>query len=221
MMKDADVEFEEAIAPDSAQPDRGGAVYLARNDRPLATFVFSESLRPTARRAVQGLQRLGCTVRMLTGDRADRGAALAGELDVAALTEQSPQDKLAALRAFRGAVGPVAMVGDGINDAPSLAAADVGIAMACGADVSREAADVCLIGDDLRALPRAIHLARRTVRTIRMNLLWAFAYNAIGLPLAMTGKLNPVFAAVAMVASSLAVVANSARLRRIGLMEEP
>lgn len=177
-------------------------------------FVFAESLRPEAEQALSELQRLGCHVVVLTGDHGRRGAMVETQLKVPVHAELLPEDKLTLLKQLRAERGAVAMVGDGINDAPALAAADVGVAMGCGADLARESADVCLLGNDLRGLIWATTLARRTVRTIRMNLFWAFTYNLFGISLALTGRLKPIIAAGLMVVSSLAVVNRSLRLGR-------
>jgi P-type E1-E2 ATPase len=160
----------------------------------------------------QRLRELGLDVAVLTGDHPTRGAALQQELGVPVAAGLLPEDKVAAVTQARHSLGAVAMVGDGINDAPALAVADAGVALGCGADLARDAAPVCLLGDDLSRLPWAIELARRTVRVIRQNLLWAFAYNGLGVGLACAGLLNPVLAALAMVGSSLLVVGNSLRL---------
>jgi heavy metal translocating P-type ATPase len=175
-------------------------------------FILSEELRPETIRAIAELRALNLDVAILTGDHATRGRILGAQLGVRVEAEQLPEDKMAAIERTRRNVGPVAMVGDGINDAPALAGSDVGIALGCGTDVSRDSASVCLLGDDLTRLPWAIALARRTVRVIRGNLFWAFAYNVIGVGFACTGKLNPVLASLAMVLSSLFVVSNSLRL---------
>jgi heavy metal translocating P-type ATPase len=175
-------------------------------------FVFREEFRPQTVVALGRLRDLGLDVGVLTGDHPARGAALEQELGVPVTAGLLPEDKVAAVTQARHSIGPVAMVGDGINDAPALAVADAGVALGCGADLARDAAPVCLPGDDLARLPWAIELARRTVRVIRQNLLWAFAYNGIGVGLACAGLLNPILAALAMVGSSLLVVGNSLRL---------
>ncbi|MBL8828328.1 MAG: cation-translocating P-type ATPase, partial [Planctomycetaceae bacterium] len=175
-------------------------------------FAFRETIRPSASAALQRLQQDGLAIRVLTGDHTGSARALGERLHVNVLAELLPDDKVQAVRTLRDQFGSTAMVGDGINDAPALAAADVGIAMGGGADVSRETADVCLLGDDLARLPWSLDLARRAVTVIRQNLFWAFAYNIFGIVLAATGQLNPIFAAFAMVVSSLLVVGNSLRL---------
>ena len=133
-------------------------------------FFLAETLRPEAATALTACEQLGCRVRVLTGDSLARGEILARELHVAVDAELLPEQKVAALRQLRAAQGPTAMVGDGINDAPALAAADLGIALACGADISRESAAICLLGDDLARVPWAIALARRSASVIRQNL---------------------------------------------------
>jgi Cu2+-exporting ATPase/Cu+-exporting ATPase len=137
---------------------------------------------------------------------------LSRRLGIAVQAHLLPEDKVRLLAESRAKLGPVAMVGDGLNDAPALAHADVGIALGCGVDVTREAADVSLVGSDLRRVAWTIHLARQTYRTIRQNLGWAFIYNVVGIGLAMVGVLHPIVSALAMVLSNLFVVGNSLRL---------
>ena len=182
------------------------------DDDVIGGFWFAEDVRPEAAVAVAALRGRGARAWMLSGDRAERAAAVAEPLGLAWRAPLLPEEKLAAIEAFRTAGQRVVMVGDGINDAPALAAADVGVALGCGADVSRWSADICLLRDDLAALPWLVDLASRTRRTIRGNLLWAFGYNAACIPLAATGIVHPAVAAVAMVVSSLLVVSNSLRL---------
>jgi P-type E1-E2 ATPase len=150
-------------------------------------------------------------VQVLTGDEPARGRVLADQLQVPVHANLLPEDKLTMIRSLRSA-GPVAMIGDGINDAPALAEADVGLAMGCGADLSRQTADVCLLSNDLRQILELTDLSRETCRTIRWNLTWALTYNALAIPIAAAGWLNPIIAAIAMAVSSLLVVSNSLRL---------
>jgi heavy metal translocating P-type ATPase len=176
-------------------------------------FVFAETLRAEAPEALAECAALGCDVAVLTGDEPARAQLLGRQLGVQVTGGLTPEAKVAALAEARRSIGPVVMVGDGVNDAPGLAACDVGIALGCGADLTRESALVCILSDDLTRVPWSIDLARRSVRIIRQNLFWAFGYNTVGIGLAAAGWLNPAWAAAAMVASSLIVVANSLRLQ--------
>lgn len=175
-------------------------------------FVLKESIRPEAAIALRECQSLGLDQAILTGDREGRAAVLPALSGVTVEAEMLPHQKLEAIRRAHDQFGCVAMVGDGLNDAPALVAADIGIALGCGADVSRDSADICLLSADLRLIPWIYLLARRTVRTIRANLAWSFGYNSLGVIVAASGQLHPALAAVLMVVSSLVVLVNSGRL---------
>jgi Cu+-exporting ATPase len=178
-------------------------------------LVFGDRIKPGSRAAVAGLQALGIEVVMLTGDNAGSAAAVARELGLPHyLAELLPGDKAEALRRLAADGRKVAMVGDGINDAPALAAADVGIALAGGTDVALHTAGITLMRGDPQAVLDAIAISRRTYRKIRQNLAWAFVYNVVGIPVAAFGLLNPVLAGAAMALSSVSVVTNALLLRR-------
>ena len=172
---------------------------------------FAETARFSAQPVLAEMQQQGLEVQVLTGDSAASGRALSQKLGVLVKSELLPHDKVTAIEAAE-TQAPVAMVGDGLNDAPALARASVGIALGCGTDVTREAADISLLGDDLTQVTWTTALAQRAYRTISWNLAWAFTYNVIGIGLAMAGLLHPVLAAVAMVLSSALVVGNSLRI---------
>jgi Cu+-exporting ATPase len=181
----------------------------------VGTLELEDTVKPTSRDAVAELRALGLTPVLLSGDVEAAAQRVAGEVGIERVVAGVlPGGKADEIRRLQEAGEVVAMVGDGINDAPALAQADLGIALGTGTDVAIEASDLTLVSGDLRAAGDAIRLARRTLGTIKGNLFWAFAYNVAAIPLAVAGLLNPIVAAAAMAFSSIFVVTNSLRLRR-------
>ncbi|RJP20057.1 MAG: heavy metal translocating P-type ATPase [Deltaproteobacteria bacterium] len=194
---------------------RRTTVLLSDGSRVIGLFATEDALRPEAAEAVRALRNAGIEVVMATGDDpavASRVAAEAGISEIRARV--TPEGKRAEVRAARRRYGPVLAVGDGVNDAPALAEADVGVAMGGGTGVAIESAGAALIGEDLRRIPAFLSLSRTAFRVIRQNLFWAFSYNLVAIPLAAAGKLHPIAAAAFMAGSSLLVVGNSLRIRR-------
>ena len=190
-------------------------VGVARGGSLAGAIGVADSPKPEARQVVDYLGGLGLKVAMLTGDRNRTAKAVARRLGIEqVIAEVLPQHKAAAVAKLQQQGEVVAMVGDGMNDAPALAQADLGMALSSGSAVALETADIALLGSDLGSVARGIALSRRTVRTIQQNLFWAFFYNVLAIPLAAAGMLNPMIAAAAMAGSSIFVVLNSLRLRR-------
>lgn len=190
-------------------------VEVAWDGAPRGRLTVADAVKPTSAEAVAGLRELGLTPLLLTGDSERVARAVAAEVGITeVIAEVLPGEKVAVVERLQAEGRVVAMVGDGVNDAPALARADLGIAMGTGTDVAIEASDLTLVRGDLRVAVDAIRLSRRTLRTIQGNLFWAFGYNVAALPLAAAGLLNPMVAGAAMALSSVFVVGNSLRLRR-------
>jgi heavy metal translocating P-type ATPase len=218
------VDLPAAIAPivETMAMDGASVFGVWRGRIPVGVVAVTDEVRTDARRGIERLRSLGLTVAMVTGDQPATARAI-GELvgiDVV-LAGVGPDGKIAEVRRLGDEGRRVAFVGDGLNDAPALAAARVGMAIGSGTDVALAAADVNLLGPAVGGAATAIEVARRTTRVIRQNLFWAFAYNAVMIPLAVFGALDPMWAAGAMAASSVTVVLNALRLRRIGSRESP
>ncbi|HEX2126735.1 MAG TPA: heavy metal translocating P-type ATPase [Thermoleophilaceae bacterium] len=217
LIVDRGVELPADVERATAELEMAGrtVVLVAWDGRARAAIGVADTLKPEARAVVDELHRMGLQVALLTGDNARTADAIAAALGIErVLSDVLPEDKVAEISGLQEEGRVVAMVGDGINDAPALAQADLGVAIGTGTDVAIEAADITLVSGDLEGVLDALRLARRTYRHIVENLGWAFAYNLAAIPLAAAGLLNPVIAAAAMALSSVSVVANSLRLRR-------
>jgi Cu2+-exporting ATPase/Cu+-exporting ATPase len=222
--KPADTEHEhEDIATLQAQ---GKTVVVVEIDKKMhGVIAISDTIKDTAQQTISRLKAMKLTTVMLTGDNKQAAEHIASQVGIKTVIAQvMPQDKSQAIKTLQQEGHVVAMVGDGINDAPALSQADIGIAMSSGTDVAIESADITLLGGDIAKIPQAIQLSRLTIRTIKQNLFWAFIYNVIGIPVAagvlypLFGiVLNPVFAGMAMALSSVSVVGNSLLLKKARL----
>ena len=225
LMRALGVEVKQDAVDFSAAADGGSQLFVAADGQVLGKIVVADAIRHTSREAVESLKDLGVDVVLLTGDRKSAANSAAEAVGIErVVAEVLPEQKVEEIRRLQQAGRVVAMVGDGINDAPALAQADVGMSMPKGTDIAIEASDIALMRSDLRSVPTAISLSRQTMATMKQNLFWAFFYNVVGIPIAagvlypvMGLTLSPIIASAAMALSSVSVVTNSLRLRRVKL----
>jgi heavy metal translocating P-type ATPase len=202
-------------AADGWVADGKTVIWVGDSGRAIGVIAVADTLKPSAGAAIDKLHSLGMTTVLLTGDHKATAEAIARQVGIdRVIAEVMPEGKVEEIKRLQSGGAKVAMVGDGINDAPALAQADLGVAVGSGSDVAIEAADLTLVGDDPLLAAAAIELSRRTLSTIKQNLFWAFAYNVAAIPLAALGLLNPMIAAAAMAFSSVSVVLNALRLKR-------
>lgn len=216
LLRDNGVSIEDIVDRMEALEEEGKtAMLMAADGRIAAVLAVADTVKGNSAEAVSRLKALGLKVVMITGDNRRTAGAIARQVGIDdVLAEVLPEDKAQEVQKLRDLGQVVGMVGDGINDAPALATADVGMAIGTGTDVAIEAADITLIGGDLMGIVAAIRLSRRTMRTIKQNLFWAFIYNVVGIPVAALGLLTPIIAGAAMAFSSVSVVSNSLLLKR-------
>lgn len=216
LMQEQDIKFELGLKDAERLENEGKtAMFISINNIFSGIVAVADTLKPGSKEAVEELTDLGIEVYMLTGDNKATANSIAREVGITnVIAEVLPGDKSNEVDKLKETGKVVAMVGDGINDAPALASADIGIAMGTGTDVAMEAADITLMSGDLKAIPASIRLSKKTMRKIKQNLFWAFFYNTIGIPIAAIGLLNPMIAGAAMAFSSVSVVSNSLSLKR-------
>jgi Cu+-exporting ATPase len=222
MMKEYAINTDETASAVSKLSEEGKSpIFVAINGSLAGVIGVADTIKPTSKEAVRRLKQLGVDVVMITGDNKRTAEAIARQAGIEhVIAEVLPHDKAAKVKEIQSSGKTVAMVGDGINDAPALAQSDVGIAIGTGTDVAIETSDITLMKGDLLSVAEAITLSRKTVRTIKQNLFWAFIYNVIGIPVAAFGLLNPIYAAAAMAFSSVSVVTNSLRLKQAKLSNQ-